>query len=332
MGNLFWSSQEHIILVMTGFNCVEAVNFAPLDWLLHGQNAIELYHEQGRKTSISHDKLLLGAAKEVLKTEWEATFLKKNAMGNLKWNDACGKNGILAKALKWRIKLEANRREYLCASSQSQKMDELFDATCKRECFICHYDLYLSAACCRCSSDRYSCLIHAKQLCSCGWSDKTFLFHYEISELFVLLEALEGRLSAAYRWSRYILNRTLSSHPSKDDLYSPNSDSEEKECSSPDAPEHSGFRKSTASSIRSELKAYMLQATLSRARKAKQNAIESEVVSTSATDDTSILRREMTSNVLSSTNADDTSFLREEMAYELSSESSGVSSSSESNP
>ncbi|KAF5727012.1 putative lysine-specific demethylase JMJ16 isoform X3 [Tripterygium wilfordii] len=320
-----------------GFNCAEAVNFAPLDWLLHGQNAVEFYHEQARKTSISHDKLLLGAANEVVKAQWEITLLKMNTLGNLKWKDACGKDGILAKALKWRIKLEANRREYLCTSSQSQKMDEKFDATCKRECFICLYDLYLSAACCRCSSSRYSCLIHAKQLCSCGWSEKNFLFRYEINELSVLLEALEGRLSATYRWAKDILNLTLSSLPSEDDLqargqvYRPNSHSEEKECYSPDAPRHNGFRKSTASSIRSELKARMLQATLARAHKAKQNAIESEVVSTPATDDTPILQRE-TCSVLSSTNADDTSFLREEMDYELSSESSSVSSSSESDP
>lgn len=50
-----------------GFNCAEAVNIAPVDWLPHGQMAVELYKEQRRKTSISHDKLLLGAAKKYLK-------------------------------------------------------------------------------------------------------------------------------------------------------------------------------------------------------------------------------------------------------------------------
>lgn len=31
-----------------GFNCAEAVDGAPVDWLPHGQNNIELYREQGR--------------------------------------------------------------------------------------------------------------------------------------------------------------------------------------------------------------------------------------------------------------------------------------------
>ncbi|XP_068502399.1 lysine-specific demethylase JMJ15-like isoform X1 [Phaseolus vulgaris] len=50
-----------------GFNCVEAVNVAPVDWLSHGHIAIELYQEQGRKTSVSHDKFLLEAVREAVR-------------------------------------------------------------------------------------------------------------------------------------------------------------------------------------------------------------------------------------------------------------------------
>lgn len=82
-----------------GFNFVEAVNFAPLDWLPHGQNAVALYQEQGRKTSISFDKLLIRAAREAVRAQWELLF-RKNTIDNLRWKDACGKNGILVKTLK----------------------------------------------------------------------------------------------------------------------------------------------------------------------------------------------------------------------------------------
>lgn len=83
-----------------GFNCAEAVNIAPLDWLPHGHIAMELYREQGRRSSISHDKLLLGAAREAVKENWEHNFLRKYKSDNLRWNEACGKDGILSKALK----------------------------------------------------------------------------------------------------------------------------------------------------------------------------------------------------------------------------------------
>ena len=83
-----------------GFNCAEAVNVAPIDWLPHGQNAVELYREQFRKISISHDKLLLGAAREAVRAQWHISFLGQNTTDNLRWKDACGVNGILAKSLK----------------------------------------------------------------------------------------------------------------------------------------------------------------------------------------------------------------------------------------
>lgn len=84
----------------SGFNCAEAVNVAPVDWLPHGQNAIELYRDQGRKTSISHDKLLLGAAREAVKAQWEIHLLKKNTPDNLRWKSVCGKDGVLSRAFK----------------------------------------------------------------------------------------------------------------------------------------------------------------------------------------------------------------------------------------
>ncbi|GMG99575.1 hypothetical protein Nepgr_001415 [Nepenthes gracilis] len=202
-----------------GFNCAEAVNVAPLDWFPHGQNAVELYREQGRKTTISHDKLLLGAAREAVKANWELNLLRKNTTDNLKLKDICGRDGILAKSLKARIEMERVRREFLCRSSKSLKMESSFDATNERECSICFYDLHLSAAGCRCSPDKFACLNHAKQLCSCGWGEKYFLFRYDIAELNLLIEAVEGKLSAVYRWARLDLGLALSSYISKGNMH-----------------------------------------------------------------------------------------------------------------
>lgn len=205
-----------------GFNCAEAVNVAPVDWLLHGQNAIELYREQGRKTSISHDKLLLGAAREAVKAHWELNLLRKNTSDNLRWKDVCGKDGILSVALKARVEMERLRREFLSSPSQALKMESSFDATSERECCICLFDLHLSAAGCHhCSPDKYACLNHAKQLCLCSWGAKFFLFRYNLNELNILVEALEGKLSAIYRWARLDLGLALSSNVSKENIRFP---------------------------------------------------------------------------------------------------------------
>ncbi|XP_024025134.1 putative lysine-specific demethylase JMJ16 [Morus notabilis] len=202
-----------------GFNCAEAVNVAPVDWLPHGQIAIELYYQQGRKTSISHDKLLLGAAREAVRAHWELNLLKKNTSDNLRWKDVCGKDGILVKALKSRVEMERMRREFLCSSSQAVKMESNFDAASERECSVCLFDLHLSAAGCHCSPDKYACLNHAKQLCPCAWGDKFFLFRYDISDLNILVEALEGKLSSIYRWARQDLGLALSSYVNRDNMH-----------------------------------------------------------------------------------------------------------------
>jgi len=82
-----------------GFNCAEAVNVAPIDWLMHGQNAVELYSLQCRKTSLSHDKLLFGSALEAVRAITELA-LGNESPKNLKWRSVCGKDGDLTKAVK----------------------------------------------------------------------------------------------------------------------------------------------------------------------------------------------------------------------------------------
>jgi histone demethylase JARID1 len=83
-----------------GFNCAEAVNVAPVDWLPHGQCAVELYREQRRKTSISHDKLLLKTANEAVRQLWMNLSDCKSEQGVYRWQDTCGKDGMLTSAIK----------------------------------------------------------------------------------------------------------------------------------------------------------------------------------------------------------------------------------------
>ncbi|XP_020597390.1 lysine-specific demethylase JMJ18-like [Phalaenopsis equestris] len=188
-----------------GFNCAEAVNVAPMDWLSHGQSAVELYSEQRRKTSISHDKLLIAAAREAVKALFDILLLGLNKPCNLKWQSVCGKDGLLTKAVMARVAMEKERRDSYCDSRKGRKMDRVFDLSNERECFFCYYDLHLSAAGCECSLDRYACLNHAELLCSCETNQNFFLFRYSMDQLNTLVQALEGHLSAVQHWGSYDL-------------------------------------------------------------------------------------------------------------------------------
>ncbi|KAL1546596.1 putative lysine-specific demethylase JMJ16 isoform X2 [Salvia divinorum] len=195
-----------------GFNCSEAVCFAPIDWLPHGQNIIEHYAGYGFKTSLSHDKLLLGAAKEAVTYLWDSLTNKSSNSKIRFWRSICGADGNFTRLLKLRVENESIRRKHLCNMPMSRPLGEVDDST-KRECCICLYDLYLSAVVCSCSPNRYSCLRHVKHLCSCGWTAKEFLFRYEIDELELLVEALKGNMKAIYSWAKNIQKLTTSDNP-----------------------------------------------------------------------------------------------------------------------
>ncbi|KAL2484174.1 Lysine-specific demethylase JMJ18 [Forsythia ovata] len=183
-----------------GFNCAEAVNVAPVDWLQHGQNAVELYSAQHRKTSISHDKLLFAAAREAVRALWEISVLKKENPENLRWRSVCGKDGMLTKAIKTRVHLEEKRIENLSPVTCFRKMEKDFDLKFERECFSCFYDLHLSAACCSCSSDQFACLKHANLICSCEPHNRSVLLRYSTEELNTLVKALEESMDAVELW------------------------------------------------------------------------------------------------------------------------------------
>lgn len=190
-------------------------------------------------------------------------------------------------------------------------MDKNFDDTSKRECNICLYDLHLSAAFCPCSPDIYSCLNHVKQLCSCAWTEKIFLFRYEISELNVLLEAVEGKLSAVYRWAKDDLKLYLHSYSSRDG-FRLNSQAESKQTEHVPlgSAKFNGVGSDSFSSIKAKMKARLLQAKSSNGGVKAKDETQSAVVSSATTENSSLLNKEI--------------------VIEVSSDSLSVSSSSES--
>lgn len=102
-------------------------------------------------------------------------------------------------------------------------MEKDFDATRKRECCICLRDLHLSAIGCPCSTDKFACLDHAKQFCSCPWADRFILNRYEMSELDILHHALEGKASLIHKWAKLDLGLSMHSSAPKRDTTSSSS-------------------------------------------------------------------------------------------------------------
>ncbi|CAA7020889.1 unnamed protein product [Microthlaspi erraticum] len=184
-----------------GFNCAEAVNVAPVDWLAHGQNAVEGYSKQRRKSSLSHDKLLLGAALEAINSLWELAVSRKKTPAIVRWKRVCGEDGLLTKAVKKRVEMEEERLKHLGDSFSLLKMEGDFDIKKERECFFCFYDLHMSASSCKCTPNRFACLTHAKDLCSCEGKGRFVILRHTLDELRSLVRALEGDPDGIEAWA-----------------------------------------------------------------------------------------------------------------------------------
>ncbi|KAG2309078.1 hypothetical protein Bca52824_028826 [Brassica carinata] len=187
----------------SGFNCAEAVNVATVDWLSHGQNAVELLSEVKKKTSVSHDKLLLGAAYEAVR------FLSaggEESRESLRWRSFCGKDGTLTKAVETRLRMEEGRIVALGSGFRLAKMEKEFDSNKERECVKCYYDLHLTASGCnKCSPGVYACVKHANELCSCEGNDRFVLVRYTVDELSSLVRALEGEREDLKTWASMVI-------------------------------------------------------------------------------------------------------------------------------
>lgn len=71
---------------------------------------MELYREHARKITLSHDKLLLGAAMEAVRAQWNILFWSKYTVDNVRWKNVCGPDGTLTIALK--VKLYSAKASY----------------------------------------------------------------------------------------------------------------------------------------------------------------------------------------------------------------------------
>lgn len=109
--------------------------------------------------------------------------------------------------------MEEERLNHLQDGFSLQKMEGDFDIKRERECFLCFYDLHMSAASCKCSPNRFACLTHAKDLCSCESKERFILIRHTLDELWSLVRALEGDPDAIDTWSRKCLDQYPSQHP-----------------------------------------------------------------------------------------------------------------------
>ncbi|CDW54726.1 lysine specific demethylase 5A [Trichuris trichiura] len=157
-----------------GFNCAEAVNVCPAEWLPFGRQCIQSYCADRRLCVFSHEELLCKMAT----SENLALPLITAVYENL--------NEIIC--------LESQLRSTLpsVSSRRLTYFEKIPDD--ERQCSICSTTLFLSCLECGCSPPKLVCLRDVARLsCSCDLQQCTFRYRHTSQELQDLLRGFEAR-------------------------------------------------------------------------------------------------------------------------------------------
>lgn len=152
-----------------GFNCAEAVNFAPVNWLPYGAQGMAKYRRFNKMSALNFHELLCRAAQEDLSPRM-APWIEEQ----------------LAAVLKQQI----DQRESIAMDgtlrSRQCNITERRDGTCS----VCQSDLYLAAIMCPCRPKKQACLQCAAQICSCGPTSRVLLYRLSLADLERLLKRM----------------------------------------------------------------------------------------------------------------------------------------------
>lgn len=153
----------------TGFNCAEAVNFAPIDWLPFGVGATERYVSDKRYQSVAHDQLL--------------STLTSSAHKHPRFPP------VLAKIMRARVDEEKARRASAKDDvGQETRMEDTPEAPDfnERDCTTCLADLNWSCVTCACTFAKnrgYTYCLRCVKACECDATKRTMFYRETLDEL-----------------------------------------------------------------------------------------------------------------------------------------------------
>ena len=153
----------------SGFNCAEAVNFAPADWFDYDQDSIERYREYRRNPVLSHEALLCEVC---LKDESPVTAsIIHSHVRDMILKEASLRQESFSHATRYK-KVE-------CTSPDPGTGFGDDDA----ECAICKQYMHLSACTCKCSPGYHVCLEDMDKMCTCEPHNRTIIYRRTLAEL-----------------------------------------------------------------------------------------------------------------------------------------------------
>ncbi|KAI7883965.1 hypothetical protein K492DRAFT_205018 [Lichtheimia hyalospora FSU 10163] len=176
-----------------GFNFCEAVNFAPLEWIEHGLECVNLYKKYRRQPCFSHDELLVTTANADHSPQ-VANWLQ-GALMEMQQRETKERRDFLKKY--------PNITRIIEDKSLSENL---------QQCDYCHCYVYLSRVTCECNT-KAGCLDHMTELCHCDISKKTLTCRYSDEQLEMLVRTVTQRTNMGTTAWNDMAKQVLSEDP-----------------------------------------------------------------------------------------------------------------------
>eukprot|EP00210_Caulerpa_lentillifera_P000249 g242.t1 len=166
----------------SGWNCAEAVNFAPADWLPHGTDVLKKYKRQKKPSTFSHDALLINLVSSI-QTSSRTHELKTQSVDPLTLKYAVGELSLMIREeeIRREIAFQEGISEVKQMEGCPKSRDEngLVKNTEEMDCELCKCDLFLSAVVSPQKPDIFVCPEHASSLPP----PRVLIYRYEISKM-----------------------------------------------------------------------------------------------------------------------------------------------------
>eukprot|EP00271_Cylindrocystis_brebissonii_P019715 TRINITY_DN6164_c0_g1_i1.p1 TRINITY_DN6164_c0_g1~~TRINITY_DN6164_c0_g1_i1.p1 ORF type:complete len:920 (-),score=242.64 TRINITY_DN6164_c0_g1_i1:272-3031(-) len=181
-----------------GFNCAEAVNFAPADWLPFGALGMEENRRHKKGSAVSFHELLCRAAScPYIRPDTAPRLVAELSQALERQGeerDLVVMQGTVRSRRRKGTGLQSLHSQQLPPSLQEEAAE--LTASLDLECAMCHCHPYLAAVVCGCRPTEAACLQCSAQFCACGPAKRTMVYAVSLADLEKLLGRSKTAVSA----------------------------------------------------------------------------------------------------------------------------------------
>ncbi|CAM9754100.1 unnamed protein product [Chrysoparadoxa australica] len=173
-----------------GFNCGEAVNFGPPEWLKFGRQSKEAYRRYRRAGVFGFDRMAFTLAMYVPELGLKAGKVVLEELKRLRDEELSWRSELLLEGVR-----DLSDSMVLPKFKLSVIEEKASDYDDQRMCKTCNHTCFISGVSCTCTRTEISCLRHYRDLCQCDIDQRYLLVWMSENEINRIVDKVQEYVS-----------------------------------------------------------------------------------------------------------------------------------------